>query len=88
MSPPIIGSSLEEEERSELDYPDDPPIPHAEGAAQGNKGVKSLQLSKADPLVIDWDGTPSDYLTPHLTPEASSNVLVPLPSRWSGGYSL
>ena len=86
VSPPIADSSLEEE-RSELDYADDPPIPHAEGAAQGNKGVESSQPSKANSLVVDWDGTLSEYLPPHLTPEASSNVLVPLPSRWSGGYS-
>ena len=86
MSPPIAGLSLEEEERLELDYADDPPVPHVDGTAQGNKSVSPLQLSKADPLVLDWDGTPSKYLTPHLTPEAGSNVLVPLPSRWSGGY--
>ena len=47
-----------------------------------------MQLSKANPLVVDWDGTLSEYLTPHLTPEASSDVLVPLPSGWSGGYGL
>ena len=88
VSPPITSSSSEEEERSELDYADDPPVPHAEGAAQGNKSVSSSRLSKADSLVLDWDGTPSKYLTPHLTPEASLNVLVPLPGRWSGGYSL
>ena len=87
MPPPITGLSSEEEERSELDYADDPPIPCAEGAAQGNRGVELLQLSKANSLVIDWDGTPSKYLTPHLTPEAGSHVLVPLPGRWSGGYS-
>ena len=87
MSPPITSLSSEEEERSELDYADDPPIPHAKGTAQGNKGVESSQMSKADPLVIDWDGAPSKYLTPHLTPEAGSHVLVPLPGRWSGGYS-
>ena len=38
--------------------------------------------------MIDWDGTPSEYLTPHPTPESGSNVLVPLPGRWSGGYDL
>ena len=80
-------TSSEEEEGSELDYANDPPVPHTEGAAQGNKGIEFSQLSKANPLVIDWDGAPSKYLAPHLTPEASSNVLVPLPVRWSGGYS-
>ena len=82
-----VASSLEEEERSKLDYADDPPVPCAEGAAQGNKSVSPLQLSKADSLVIDWDGTLSEYLAPHLTPEVSSHVLIPLPGRWSGGYS-
>ena len=86
MSPPVTDSSSEEEERSELDYADDPPIPRVNEATQGNKGVESSQLSKANPLVIDWDGTLSEYLTPHLTPEAGLNVLVPLPGRWSGGY--
>ena len=69
MSLPIAGLSSEEEERSELDHINDPPIPHTKGAAQGNKGVELLQLSKANSLVIDWDGTLSEYLTPHLTPE-------------------
>ena len=87
MSPPITSSSLEEEERLELDYTDDPPVPRTKGAAQGNEGVELSQLSKANPLVIDWDGAPSKYLTPHLTPEVGLQVLVPLPSRWSGGYS-
>ena len=33
---PFVTSSLsEEEERSELDYADDPPAPHVEGTAQG-----------------------------------------------------
>ena len=88
VSPPITSSSLEVEERLELDYVDDPRIPCVQGTAQGNKSVSPLQLSKADSLVLDWDGTLSKYLTPHLTPEASSNVLVPLPGRWSRGYCL
>ena len=87
VSPPVTSSSSEEE-RSELDYTDDPPIPRVQGTAQGNKSVSPSQLSKADFLVLDWDGTLSEYLTPHLTPEASLNVLVPLPGRWSGGYCL
>ena len=78
---PIASSPSEEEERLELDYTNDPPIPRVEGTAQGNKSVSPSQSSKADSLVLDWDGTLSKYLTPHLTPEASSNVLVPLPGR-------
>ena len=87
VSPPITSSSLEEEERLELDYVNDPPIPCVEGAAQGTGG-KSKQLGKANSLVVDWDGAPSEYLTPHPTLESGSNVLIPLPSRWSGGYCL
>ena len=34
-SPPVASLSSEEEERSELDYADDPPIPHVEGTVQG-----------------------------------------------------
>ena len=49
-------------------------------------GIESKRLSEANSLVVDWDGTLSEYLTPHLTPETGSNILVPLPSRWSGGY--
>ena len=56
MSPPVTSSSSEEEERLELDYADDPPIPHVEGTAQGTGG-ESKQLSEANPFVIDWDGT-------------------------------
>ena len=85
VSPPVANSSSEEEERSELDYANDPPIPHVKGTAQGNRSVKPVRLSKANPLVVHWDGTPSKYLTPHPTPETSLNVLVPLPGRWSGG---
>ena len=51
-------------------------------------GWKSKQLSEANLPVVDWDGTPSEYLTPHPTPESGSNILIPLPSRWSGGYCL
>ena len=87
-SPPITSSSSEEEERSELDYTDDPPTPHVEGTVQGTGCRVSEQLSKANSPVVDWDGTPSKYLTPHLTPESGSNMLIPLPSRWSGGYCL
>ena len=32
---PGDSSSSEEEERSELDYADDPPVPRVEGTAQG-----------------------------------------------------
>ena len=32
-------------------------------------------------LCIDWDGTPSKYLTPHGTPDVTSHKLVLLPSR-------
>ena len=85
--PPVASSSLEEEERSELDYADDSPVPRIEGTAQGT-GCESEQLSEANSPVVDWDGTPSKYLTPHPTPEVGSNVLVPLPGRWSGGYCL
>ena len=35
--PPIGSSSLEEEERLELDYADDPPVPCVEGTAQGTR---------------------------------------------------
>ena len=48
----------------------------------------SKRLSEANSPVVDWDGTPSEYLTPHLTPETGSNILVPLPSKWSGRYCL
>ena len=88
MSPPVAGSSSEEEERSELDYADDLPVPCVEGNVQGTECMVSERLSKANSPVIDWDGTPSKYLTPHLTLEMGSNILVPLPSRWSGGYDL
>ena len=70
-----------------MDYANDPPVPCVEGAAQGT-GWESTQLSKADLLVADWDGTLSEYLTPHPTLESGLNVLVPLPGRWSGGYCL
>ena len=33
--PLVDSSSSEEEERSELDYANDPPVPHVEGTAQG-----------------------------------------------------
>ena len=84
----MVGLSLEEEERSELDYTNDPPVPRVEGTVQGTGCRVSKRLSEANSPVIDWDGTPSEYLTPHLTPETGSNILVPLPGRWSGGYSL
>ena len=51
-------------------------------------GVESKRLSEANSLVVDWDGTPSEYLTPHPTLETGLNILVPLPGRWSGGYCL
>ena len=35
VSLPVTSSSSEEEEGSELDYADDPPIPRVEGTAQG-----------------------------------------------------
>ena len=47
-----------------------------------------MRLSMTNSPVVDWDGTPSEYLTPHLTPESSSNILVPLPGKWSGRYCL
>ena len=34
--------------------------------------------------MVDWDGTPSEY----LTLESGLNILIPLPGRWSGGYCL
>ena len=77
-SPPITSSSSEEEERSELDYTDDPPIPQVEGTAQGTGCRVSERSSEANSPVVDWDGTPSEYLTPHPTPESGSNVLIPL----------
>ena len=70
-----------------MDYADDPPVPRVEGTAQGI-GWESMQLSEANSPVVDWDGTPSKYLTPHPTLESSLNVLIPLPGRWSGGYYL
>ena len=88
MSPPVTSSSSEEEERSELDYADDPPVPHVEGTVQGTGCRVSKRLSEAKSPVVDWDGTLSEYLTPHPTPESGSNVLIPLPGRWSGGYCL
>ena len=72
----------------ELDYAHDPPIPQVEGTAQGTGCRVSKRLSKANSPVVDWDGTLSKYLTPHLTPESGSNVLIPLPGRWSEGYNL
>ena len=36
--PPVASLSSEEEERSELDYANDPPTPRVEGTAQGNRG--------------------------------------------------
>ena len=39
------NSSSEEEERSELNYADDPPVPHVEGTAQGTGCKVSMQLS-------------------------------------------
>ena len=53
MSPPVAGSSSEEEERSELDYADDPPIPRVEGAVQGTGCRVSERLSEANSPVID-----------------------------------
>ena len=88
MLPPIASLSSEEEERSELDYANDPPIPHVEGTVPGTGCMVSKRLSEANSPVVDWDGTPSEYLTPHLTLETGSNILVPLPGRWSGGYGL
>ena len=88
MSPPVASSSSEEEERLELDYADDPPIPCVEGTVQGTGCRVSERLSKANSPVVDWDGALSEYLTPHLTPESGSNILIPLPGRWSGGYCL
>ena len=82
----IASLSSEEEERSELDYANDPPVPCVEGSVQGTGCMVSKRLSEAHSSVVDWDGTPSEYLTPHLTPESGSNILIPLPSRWSGGY--
>ena len=38
VSLPVASSSSEEEERSELDYADDPPVSCVEGTAQGNRG--------------------------------------------------
>ena len=38
VSLPVASSSSEEEERSELDYTDDPPVSRVEGTAQGNRG--------------------------------------------------
>ena len=88
MSPPVAGLSSEEEERSELDYANDLPVPRVEGTVQGTGCRVPERLSKANSPVIDWDGTPSEHLTPHLTPEMGLNILVPLPGRWSGGYIL
>ena len=71
-----------------MDYADDPPVPHVEGTVQGTGCRVSERLSEANSPVVDWDGTPSEYLTPHPTPESGLNVLIPLPGRWSGGYCL
>ena len=49
-SPPVASSPLEEEERLELDYADDPPVSHVEGTAQGTQDVESVRLSKANLL--------------------------------------
>ena len=56
---PVSSLSSEEEERSELDYTGDPPIPHVEGTVQGTGCRVSKQLSEANSPVVDWDGTPS-----------------------------
>ena len=87
MSLPIASLSSEEEERSELDYANDSPVPCVEGTVQGI-GCESEQLSEAYSPMVDWDGTPSEYLTPHPTLETGSHILVPLPGRWSGGHCL
>ena len=42
-SPPVTSSSLEEEERLELDYTDDPPVPQVEGTAQGRVGIHAIR---------------------------------------------
>ena len=47
-SPPVTSSSLEEEERSELDYTDDPPAPHVEGTARGTGCKVFMRLSVTD----------------------------------------
>ena len=47
-SPLVDSSSSEEEERSELDYADDPPVPHIEGTAQGTGCKVSIRLSVTD----------------------------------------
>ena len=49
-SPPIASLSSEEEEGSELDYADDPPVPRVEGTAQGTQDVESVRLSKTNLL--------------------------------------
>ena len=35
---PVASLPSEEEERSELDYANDPPVPCVDGTAQGNRG--------------------------------------------------
>ena len=47
-SPPITSLSSEEEERSELDYANDPPVPRVEGTVQGTGCRVSEQLSEAN----------------------------------------
>ena len=71
-----------------MDYANDPPVPRVEGTVQGTGCQVFMRLSTTDSPVVDWDGTPSEYLTPHLTPELSSNILVPLPTKWSRRYCL
>ena len=44
-SPPVASLSSEEEERSELDYTNDPPAPRVEGTAQGTGCKVFMRLS-------------------------------------------
>ena len=55
-SPPVASLSSEKEERSELDYADDPPIPRVEGTVQGTGCRVSERLSEANsPVTGDKD---------------------------------
>ena len=67
-SPPVASSSLEEEERSELDYTDDPPAPRVEGTAQGT-GCKVFMRSSVTNFSCDRLGWYSKRV-PNSSPDA------------------
>ena len=67
-SPLVDSSSSEEEERSELDYTDDPPVPRVEGTAQGT-GCKVSMRSSVTNFSCDRLGWYSERV-PNSSPDA------------------